>query len=273
MSVSLAAVLASAACVPGARRLPRELPEVSGLVARPGGGYTALNDGGNAARLYALDRDLRLERALDVEAANVDWEALSVTDAGYAVCDVGDNRRARVEISVVLVDSSGRLAERLPFRYPDGAHDAEACYVRDGHVTVLTKPAVGWFGGDARRVAYAYRGSLKRGRSPELQLVDSLALPARSVTDACLLGERLVVLAYEFDRRLGLPISRTSLFTVGLDAAGRFRDGELLARRIRAPFTPTQYEAVGCRPGEGSVVVASERTLFVPQRWRRVRLP
>lgn len=272
----VAAVLGFAvldACVTPRHRLPDDLREVSGLIALPDGGYVAVNDGGNPAAFHVLGTELQAVASVPLAAVNVDWEALASAHDGYVLCDIGDNLGVRDSVTVYRFTQRGKLLGRRSFTYPDGARDAEACFERGGRLHILTKAPVGFLGGGKRRVTRLYVEPEGNGRgSVTLDLVDSLALGAWSVTDVDVAGDRLVMLAYEFKQVVGLPVTRTILFEVGLTPQGRFAAGDLQSRRVRAPFTPTQYEALSV-VDDSTVVIASERTFVVPPRWRRVPRP
>ena len=257
--------------MPHGRRLPAILPEVSGLAYLPDGRLAAVNDGGHPPDVYAIDlRDGGLDTLTRGRDGNRDWEAIAVGADGsrLVVCDVGDNRRARPHVDLYaydLPDPQRRTRTRLT--YPGGARDCEACLVRGDTVTLISKaPALN---GARDRTAYVYRARL--GPEATLVLVDSFTLRRRSVTDAAYLrGDTLALLTYDF-RLIGpIPLSKT---TVYVGTLADFRQNRVRRRSVRAPFTWTQYEALAY-PGRGDhVVIASERTVIWPQRWRRVRLP
>jgi len=130
------------------------IQEVSGFVAshRLPGGWWAVNDSGNAPQLHALSTRGRLVASLAVTgAANRDWEDLAAapTPGGRAlyIGDIGDNNLVRNDLVVYRVrepTTTRRVtarAEALPFRYPDGRHNAEALFVdpRSGRIYVITK--------------------------------------------------------------------------------------------------------------------------------------
>ena len=266
-------VFGPAACVGPKRSLGNDLREVSGLVARPGGGFVAINDGGNPPALHFLDGRLRGEGQVEVAGRNTDWEGLTTSSGSLVICDIGDNLAVRDSIDVLLVDSAGRLTARRTFGYPDGARDAEACFASEGEIHLIAKAPVAFFGGGEHRYARHYVGSLRASDATgRLRLVDSLDLGPWSVTDAKLDGGRLALLTYDFRRWLGLPLTRTTLFEVDLRPDGRFAPATLRSRRVRAPLTPTQYEALALLD-DATAVIASERTFLVAPRWRVVRRP
>ena len=135
------------------------LRETSGLAVsrRDPAVLWALNDGGNAAALYALARDGRPLARYSVEAVNRDWEDLAAFrldgEPHLLVADTGDNGRRRDEVVLHLIaePALGALAgaplvpaRTLRFRYEDGAHDVEAVAVDETTRTVwlLTKEPV-----------------------------------------------------------------------------------------------------------------------------------
>jgi hypothetical protein len=103
-------------------------------------------------------------------------------------------------------------------------------------------------------------------------LRDSLDLRKRVVTGAAIdpaTGE-VVFVAYYFRRLLGfIPYSAASVFFLEDYPAGHFLRGDLRRRRISC-LLATQYESVDFA-GEGYVLVASERTVFIRPRAKRVR--
>jgi hypothetical protein len=131
------------------------LPEVSGLVASRAhpGGFWAVNDSGNTPDVLAIDAQGRLVASVRVRGAvNRDWEDIGAGPGpggrrALFVADIGDNGRVRDDLVVYRVPEPGRRAtvtaraQALPFRYPDGRHDAEAIAVdpSNGRIYVLTK--------------------------------------------------------------------------------------------------------------------------------------
>ena len=266
---AVALAVLSAACVPASRRLPEELPEVSGAAFSADGTLLAINDSGNRALLYAVDSlGAQGVRAIGPFRGNTDWEALAIdpTRDRVAICDVGDNRRVREHVDVTLAELTSGRRTYLTLRYPDGAHDCEACLLRGDTITLITKSQT--LGGGRTRRAYVYAADLRTDAT--LSLVDSFALRRRSVTDALYLSrDTLAVLAYDF-RFLGpLPLSRTSVYVGTLDD---FRASRARRIHVRAPFTLTQYEVIADpRGGKRRLLIASERTPLGPQRFRYVR--
>lgn len=111
------------------------------------------NDSGGGPRLYAVNGDGKTVARLTLADLDpYDWEALA-TGPGHTlwVGDIGDNSERRETVALFRVREPAELADgavawtRFRFRYPDGAHDAEAVLVqpRTGRVYIATKGIVG----------------------------------------------------------------------------------------------------------------------------------
>lgn len=139
--------------------------ESSGLAAsrRTPGVFWTHNDSGDGPHLYATDRKGRpLARFTVTGATAVDWEDMAAGPgqgraATLYIGDIGDNSRSRKDTVVYRVQEPAvdmrktgqtgatQKAERLPFVYPDGHHDAETLLVHPvtGEVFILTKAGSG----------------------------------------------------------------------------------------------------------------------------------
>jgi hypothetical protein len=132
------------------------LQELSGLVASSldPNLLWATNDSGNESGLFALSLDgtdrgfFPLVDASGAAVATTDVEDLALVDGTIYVADIGDNNGVRDRISVLLVDeppvggeAAATVTQRLDFRYPGGARDAEALLVDpvSGSILVLDK--------------------------------------------------------------------------------------------------------------------------------------
>ncbi len=125
------------------------LDEVSGFAPAPGGGLWALQDGGNPAALYRLDRHGRLLATWPVSGVqNTDWESLAGFRRGgrdwLLVADTGDNGglRRTLQLHVFAEPGSGPPQPIVPawsivFRWPDGPRDCEAVAVDSNSNQVL----------------------------------------------------------------------------------------------------------------------------------------
>jgi len=135
-------------------QLPPELAETSAL-ACDGTGLLTLNDSGNPARVYRIDRQGSLLEDYPLDARNQDWESLAADEQALYVADIGDNFGNRQQLQIYrlsrqLQKSTGKLeVQTLTIRYPDRppgklsayAHDfdAEALAAADGKLWLFSK--------------------------------------------------------------------------------------------------------------------------------------
>ncbi len=107
------------------------------------------NDKGDKARIFAIRKDGTTRAVLRLRhAENQDWEDIAAgPNHTLWIGDIGDNDSRRDSITVYRVVEpkkveSGRVnSTSFVFRYPDGAHNAEALMVRpkSGRLFVVTK--------------------------------------------------------------------------------------------------------------------------------------
>ncbi|HEX2201999.1 MAG TPA: hypothetical protein VHG91_01820 [Longimicrobium sp.] len=234
--------------------LGEELRESSGVAAsraHPGIFWTH-NDSGEPL-LYAVDAAGRTVGRVRVADAEVeDWEDVSRApcpgggDCLY-VADVGDNDAARASVTVWRLPEPAPGAARsapataLRLRYPDGAHDAEAIYVADGAVHVVTK-------GESGPIA-VYRAPADGGEAT-LQRLRALS------DDRVKKPERVTGADVSPDGRW---VALRTLEEVALyPAAGLAGDGPLSPRRIGlGALDEAQGEGVAFTP-DGALVLTSE---------------
>lgn len=164
-----------------------DLVEASGMAAsrtQPGALW-AHNDSRDGARVYAIGPDGADLGGFDVAGAFAfDWEDMAAGPGGDGATsslffgDIGDNfaiRDGRITVYRVREPDPATLdgpiggAVALEFEYPDGVFNAEALFVADGSIYVVTKD---------RDEARVYRGDATgEGLGVEtLEFVTSLAL-------------------------------------------------------------------------------------------------
>ena len=135
--------------------LDSQLRETSGLVVSPRhrGVLWMHDDGGNPARLFAVNRDGDRVATFRVEGVpKTDWEDISAFRAGgrdfLLLADTGDNGGLRRTLQLhaiqepdVLENARLRPAWSIVFRWPDGPRDCEAMAVdaRRGEVLLISK--------------------------------------------------------------------------------------------------------------------------------------
>ncbi len=236
------------------------LDELSGIVegrAHPGLFYVH-NDSGDRARFFAVN----VSGGVVGEYRLAGVTAIDIEDIAAAPCsegrclylgDVGDNDRVRdgyviyrVSEPAPAADVSEVTATALPFRYADGAHNAETLVADPAthDLYVVTKEETGASG------VYRYFAAMQTGAMAVLPRVASLELPvsgAQLVTGGDLhpCGGRLLIRTYvklfEYERPAGAPFERVF---------------EVTPREVA--FRPErQGEAVGwCADGNGYVTVS-----------------
>lgn len=127
------------------------IDESSGLVVQ-GDDVLTVNDSGGEPVVYVVDAATGATVGRTTFApGTVDVEALAGGPDGEVwVGDIGDNARARSEISLYRIDAVSRgdrtvEAPRYDLVYPDGARDAEALLLapRSGRLFVVSKAPLG----------------------------------------------------------------------------------------------------------------------------------
>jgi len=137
----------------------REVPEASGLAVsrRHAGVLWTHNDSGNETVLFAVDAGGHARGRVRLPTRTRDWEDLSAgpcpsvdgAQGGSGDClyiaDIGDNDIARRNVQVLRVPEPDLDAARtarpdvFTLTYPDGPHNAEALFVAEGTLFIVTK--------------------------------------------------------------------------------------------------------------------------------------
>lgn len=188
-----------AVLVPAARIGDERINECSGL-AYAGGMWWTHNDSGDGPYVFASDTPwfVTATRFEVPRARAVDWEELAVLDGDLLICDIGDNGRARDDLTLYRVKAGPEGVETVaiyPIAYPDGKHDAEGVWVWDGRVHIVIKNR-----GEKETVVYRFdtlrdASELKAGERNVPQRVGSVNLPrGEQVTAADSSADGLVVL-------------------------------------------------------------------------------
>ena len=200
--------------------------EASGLVLS-GGLLWTHDDSGGPATVFGLSTRGKLVRQITLPQ-NVDWEDIAARGSTLYVGDIGDNAMSRPGIVVY------RGGQALPFRYPDGPHDAEALLVDGPRIVIVTKSLSGEAG------IYTARGPGVLRRAGTLQL--GLGEP---VTGGDSRGRTIVLRTYDrvyvWTRRTGESLTRAlrrQPCTAGASLAGEGQGESIaLARDGRSFWT------------------------------------
>jgi hypothetical protein len=227
----------------GPAKLP-EIPETSGLAVsrRTPGLLWTHNDSGNAAVLFALDAAGAIRGRVRVPVETRDWEDVSAARCPQGDClyiaDIGDNSRQRRQITIYRVpepapgDTVTAAPEVFTATYVDGPHNAEALFVVDADLFIVTKD----------RAGVVYRATIAPGGSRRLTFERVGQLGIAMVTDA------------ETSRDGTSVVVRTT------DEVILFRTADL----IRGTYTPSFRTRVdGLREPQGEGVALDGEMLYL----------
>jgi len=232
---------------------PIKLPgiaEASGLTLsrKVGNLLWSHNDSGEAV-VFGVDRSGVRSRMRVPKAAVTDWEDISAGRCASGDClyiaDIGDNRRSRRTITIYRVPEPNPDAAQTSVpdiftaAYPDGPHDAEALFVTDAGLFIITKDEAG--------TLYRLPQPLNDNGTATLQRIGTLGLPHVTDADASPDG-RLVAVRTNND----LVFYRTADLTSGQPQP---RGDRVSLRTLREP----QGEGVALG-SDGEVYLASEGT-------------
>lgn len=241
------------------RPLDDEIRETSGVAAsraHAGIAWTH-NDSGDPV-LFAVDGEGRTVGRVAVDGARLeDWEDLSLAPCPEGgdclfVADIGDNDADHPSITVYRVaepapgDARSAPAVALRLRYPDGPHDAEAMFVRDGVIHVVTK-------GETGPIAlYRAPADLAPGAEATLERVRVLSPEAVSrrsrITAADASADGRWIALRTLDEARLYPAA-------AFVGAGALPEPRVVDLR---PLNERQGEGIGFTP-DGGLVVTSER--------------
>jgi hypothetical protein len=140
--------------VAGPARLA-DLPEASGLAVsrRTPGILWSHNDSGHDTTLFAIDATGVVRGRVRVPVETRDWEDISSARCPDGTClliaDIGDNRHVRDSLPIYRVpepavdDAETARPERFEARYDDGPHNAEALFVLESGLFIVTRDREG----------------------------------------------------------------------------------------------------------------------------------
>ncbi len=237
-----------------AQPLDGDIHESSGVaVSRAHAGiFWTHNDSGDPV-LYAVDGEGRTAGRVRVSGASVeDWEdiALAPCPAGgdcLFVADIGDNNASRASITIYRIPEpapgapTSAAATAIRLRYPDGAHDAEAMFVLNGAIHVVTKGESGPIG--------LYRAPANPGADATLERVRELS------ADKVEREERITSADARADGRW---IVLRTLGEARFYRAGELANGAAAAQRVDLQgLGEEQGEGIGFGP-DNSVYLTSE---------------
>ncbi len=127
----LAVILFTSGCNPDSHHVIADLPdtlhEVSGTEVAPKSKLIwMINDGGNASKIYGLNRKGHIKSALKINAKNKDWEDLTSDKAGNIyIGDFGNNTNKRKNLRILKINANSLKGsknvdvEHISFKYPN----------------------------------------------------------------------------------------------------------------------------------------------------------
>ena len=169
----------------GGPTLLKGIPEASGLtLSRKTTGLLWSHNDSGAPVVFGVDASGVRGQVRVPKATVIDWEDISAARCPSGDClyiaDIGDNNLIRRSVTIYRVaEPSATATETSPpdvftAQYPDGPHDAEALFVVDAGLFIITKDDVG--------AMYRLPQPLSSKEPMALQRVGTLGL--RKVTDA-----------------------------------------------------------------------------------------
>ena len=227
------------------------IPEASGLAIsrRTPGVLWSHNDSGNAAELFALNGAGAMLGRVRVPIRTRDWEDVSAGRCGSSDClyiaDIGDNQSERRQVRIYRVpepapgDAETAPPEVFNAKYADEAHNAEAMFVVDSDLFIITRD----------RNGRIYRSSITDEGSRDLTFRRFGQLGLGAVTDAETSPDKKSV------------VVRTSREAVLYRTDDLIRGGNI-APYLRIPIG-------GLREEQGEGVALDGRMLYLASEGRR----
>jgi len=278
-------ILLISACTPKTTKtrfkLPPLLKEVSGLYLENSKSFWWHNDGGYPPTLYKTNGRGQVTDSLCIPTLrNKDWEDLTSDDEGNIyIGDFGNNLNRRKDLRIYIYHRESRQLDSILFQYPDQKlfppkledwnFDMEAFFWHNHKLHLFSKNRVKQ--GDYYCKHYTLD---ERGRNQTAILCDSIYLKKRVVTAAAISpdGETVALLSYHYKKLLGIiPFSRASIFYFSKFEGNDFLKGKMRRRRAPMFIVATQLESIDFLNNQ-LLYVASEQTLFIKPKARRVRV-
>lgn len=193
-------------------QLSPKIKESSGLVVLKNGSLITINDGGNKAEIYVLNKKGELIHTCEItDEDNVDWEDLCLDDKGNLyIADIGNNDNNRKNLKILKVELKEVLtqkkikAKKYKFKYPNQKDfppsksklyfDAEALVYYNNQLWIFTKNRTQPFNG----VSLCYSLDFT---NEKISQATSLFFPnsnwmEESITSATIFENQLFLLTY-----------------------------------------------------------------------------
>ncbi|MEM1220199.1 MAG: hypothetical protein AAGH79_14860 [Bacteroidota bacterium] len=275
-------VALSAQTPPRKFKLPNTLNEVSGLYIEQADTWWWHNDSGNSADLFTTnEQGKNLQRIPIPGLKNQDWEDLTVDKQGRIyIGEFGNNCHCRNNLKIYRYDPLSGAVDSILYHYEDQTAFPPTVGARNFNMEGFFwhRDSLHLFSKNQRQTGNYVTKHYVLSDQPGQQIAqvrDSLFLKRRVVTGAAISkdGKKVALIAYNFKRLFGfIPISGASVFILDNYPEGHFLQGSLSKIPIPPYVFTTQYESIDFWDQQ-TVYIASERTVFVKPRARRIRLP
>lgn len=192
--------------------LPKKVNETSGLIILEDGTFLTLNDGGNKAEIYHLNKKGEILNTCEIEdEKNTDWEDLCIDNNGYIyIADIGNNKNDRKKLKILkiklekVISKKKTKAKSISFKYPNQKQfppkdehlyfDAEAITYYNDKLWIFTKNRTVPFNG----VSFCYSIDLKEEK---IKQETNLFFPKtnwmeESITSATIYDNTIYILTY-----------------------------------------------------------------------------
>jgi len=242
--------------------LPKDLSETSGLVVFTDSTFLTINDSGNKAEVYEINRKGRVISTTTFRTAqNFDWEELQMDTQGFIyIGDIGNNGHNRNQLTIYkfhrdFIGKSKVETESIDFYYEDQLHfpppasernfDAEAFLVKGDSLFIFSKDWSKPFTGNSKLYFVPNQPGRHTAKLLRKFHTHGTANFRDAVTGACWFGEEILVLTYSGIYHI--KDARELLYTDHFVQAKRYR-----FRRVK------QFEAIAAGR-DGKVYVTAER--------------
>lgn len=215
--------------------LPTTLHESSGLCVYDNFLFS-INDSDNSPAITVFDTKGLLINVCTIEnIVNRDWEAITIHNKTVYIANTGNNTEKPVDYSILIIDVDSVLnnknagCQQISFSFPGlKSYDSEGMVYFNDSLFLFTKNHTSPFDGKVhvfgidlktnQQVAFAYK---------TIQLPATFSFE-NSVTDACWLSDKLVLLTYRYVYLLegtlkdGWAVYKTIEFTSATQKEGVF---------------------------------------------------
>ncbi len=262
-------------------RLPNYLNEVSGLYIEVPGKMWWHNDGGSNPVLYQTDGRGNLLREIKLNTIkNKDWEDITSDDDGRIyIGDFGNNLNQRQDLKIYIYDSDKDQIDSISFTYPDQKYfpPTKENWNFNMEGFFWFQDSLHLFSKNRLQVGNYFTKHYVLPARPgnyEAILVDSIYLKNRVVTGAAISRDKKTVglIAYTYKKVLGfIPWSAASIYLIRDFSGSRFLQGNIYKKKAPGFILATQMESIDFL-NDKTLYIASEKTKFIKQKAKRVRL-